>query len=757
MAASEFIRAVAAADFDTADHLLPTLRGEPDAALCRALADLHSHRHRWADAADALAALDTPEATLRLNLCRNLAALKSHRPDVYRVAMGALEGEAGPYRPHPLVGGAFTIAKIDGPRAVPFNADPAAQSAAAMKQLTPINVRGEALALLSISDGHVLSTLAANPPTLFLGRQQPIYVFEPDATLLLANLLIHDWSGELGPIRQERVLWYVGPKWAEAFRLDVLTDRCLIFPKINIKQGGASAAIESSLLAVLNELGQIDTAAGEEIARYYANRTPADHAKALAGEAGRPARVLLLTTLFSTVLQHSTRDADDAFRRLGCQTMVLIEPTPHHGVSRSTMRQALAEFKPDLVFQIDHHRFEHGDIFPAGLPFVNWIQDLLPHLMTPAAGRQHSATDFSLTPSLQRWVDDFAYPERQCLEFRKLTRVPPRPPARQSDGNRVVYVSNWSQTRQQIIDELLHGSTETTRAVINEACRRMMAVYDDDGSLPSFGDVRTLLDQVMSDLGVTADADFVKHTVTRLSDRLNNLLYRHQGLAWAAAACEKHGLKLEIYGRGWDRHPQFAPFARGNVGYGQDLEELTRSAGVNLILEPFMCMAHQRLLDALAAGGFCLVRDHPANHTCTQWIEWLANQDDAIDTAAALRNAMPAELKDRVEALVARCAALDGSAKPIDQVTAVRRLQRAGFFPRSGAVLPALETVTFDSAHALGQRLARVSRDDVLRTEISAIQRKCVEERYSYQSGMKRVLAFVCERLNEQQTARLAA
>jgi hypothetical protein len=537
----------------------------------------------------------------------------------------------------------------------------------------------------------------------------------------------------------------------------VLTDRWLIFPKINIKQGPAGAAIEAALLDVLGELGKVDAAAAEEVERYYASRTAADHAKALAGEAGRPARVMLLTTRFSTVLQYSTRDAEDAFRRLGCQTMLLIEPSPHQGVSRSTMRRALAEFKPDLVFQIDHHRFEHADTFPDGLPFVNWIQDLLPHLMTADAGRKLSATDFSLTPSLQRWVDDFAYPERQCLEFRKLTRVPPRPPARQSDGNRVVYVSNWSQTPQQIVDELLNGTTGTTRAVVNEACQRMIRVYEQDGSLPSFGDVRTMLNGVMSDLGVTADTDFVRLTVTRLTDRLNNLLYRHQGLAWAAAACGQHGLQLEIYGNGWEKHSRFAPFARGTIGYGQDLESLTRSAGVNLILEPFMCMTHQRLLDALAAGGFCVVRDHSANHTANEWIDLLSHAGPDVNDAKTLRSRLNPADSIRFELNFKECERLDVSPRQIDHVAAVCRLQSSGFFPEHGLVLPLLDRMSFTSSHDLSRLLMRASRDAELRTNIATVQRKYVEERYSYQAGMGRVLRFICGRLAEPAKAKAKA
>ena len=72
---------------------------------------------------------------------------------------------------------------------------------------------------------------------------------------------------------------------------------------------------------------------------------------------------------------------------------------------------ALAEFKPDLVFQIDHLRHEHGDMFPPNLPFVCWVQDHLPQpddaaRRADASGRR----DFVLTDAVPTYVDDVRLP-----------------------------------------------------------------------------------------------------------------------------------------------------------------------------------------------------------------------------------------------------------------------------------------------------------------------------------------------------------
>ena len=746
-AAGDLLRAIRQQDWDHADVLLRQLTGPQDTELRRAVAVLHARRQRWSDAAEMLDGLDGTAALLQRTLFRNLAAVKAHRPLVYR-ALTAADGTSA-YVAHGLPSGEATVARVTASgAATPLCADPSGTVRRALEQLAPVCQKGDAIALLSVGDGHVATALAASPPRLFMDRQQPIYLIEPDPHLLLACLQLHDYTGPLGPIEQPRVLWYVGPRWAEALRLDMVTDRYLPFPAVNVKQTAAAAAIERKLTAILGELGRLDATAATEVATHYAGQSAPDFGTALSGRAGRRPRVLLLTTRLSTVLQYSTRDAEDAFRRLGCETALVIEPSPFHAITRLAIRRTLAEFKPDMVLQIDHHRFEHGDLFPPNLPFVNWIQDVLPHLTTPAAGRQLGAFDFVLAPSLQRWVNEFAYPAAQCLEFRKLTRVPSRPTSWASDDRRVVYVSNWSQAPDGIKAELVRETTGEIARVVGECCDRMVAVYTAGGALPTAGHVRRVVQDVARDLGLRGTPDLITQTTTRLFDRLNNLLFRQQGLAWAAEACRQTGLTLEIYGRGWDNQAAFAPYARGVIDYGEPLERLTRSAAVNLILEPFVCIAHQRLLDATVAGGFSLIRDNPASDVLQRTLDLSATVRGKYDSAATLKAVLrDATRRQTLDDLLNEFAYNDGSVNGVDPIGILTGLQRAGFLPPSGPLLPHLNAVTFDTPVRLRQGLERFTRDPELRSSIARVQRNMVAERYSYVAGMAKVLAFVVERL----------
>ncbi len=751
--ASDFVAAVREGDWDRADRLLPDLSGSLSDGAWSAVALLHMQRERWSDAADALELVKTrsDQQKLHLRLSKNLAALRTHRPEIYRVIADAAVGQA--YQIHPSKGGkpSILMTRPDGGRTLLAGGDdPQAAATTVAAQLKPNAEKGESLALLSIGDGYAFDAIVRASPVLLLGRRQPIFLFEPDPRLILACFLLHDFTGAEGPIEAEHVLWYVGPRWGEQFRLAMNTDRYLPFPKLSVKLGTDPKPMEQILQITLAELGAIDERSKQQIAAHY-NALPADHfAMVFAGKSHRAPRVLLTTTRFSTVLQYSTKDAADAFRQIGWEVQILVEPSAHHGLTKVGMRRTIAEFKPDLIFQIDHNRFEHGDLFHPAIPFVNWIQDLLSHLMTPHTGRKITPRDFVLAPSLQRWVDDYAYPARQCLEFRKLTRIPARPTSWTGRGQQVIYVSNWSQTSEQMREELTRESEGKSREVIDAACDRMIATYMAGNSLPTQGDVRRLLVDVMREQEVQAEESLIRQTTTRLFDRLNNQLFRQQGLTWAKRACEDLGLDLQIYGKGWDKHPDFARYARGTVAYGEPLEELTREAGINLVLEPFVCIAHQRVLDAIAAGGFCLMRANPGTQLIHSVIDLLQLAKSDADTTAQLELQLDEEHRELLTQTLTAFDACDVSPGAVDHVATIRRLQRGGFMPESGQILPLLDQTTFESSDQLTQQLTRHSRDDTLRSEISRAQRSFVKQRFSYVAGVKKIVEFIGQRLTDE-------
>src|SRR5689334_8517721 len=87
----DFSAAMRAGDIDRAERLLPALPAPLPDHLLRAVADLHMAQQRWRDASDALSRMKhrNVDAEMNRKLCGNLAALKTHRPGVYKAIIEA--------------------------------------------------------------------------------------------------------------------------------------------------------------------------------------------------------------------------------------------------------------------------------------------------------------------------------------------------------------------------------------------------------------------------------------------------------------------------------------------------------------------------------------------------------------------------------------------------------------------------------------------------------------------------------------------
>jgi hypothetical protein len=200
-------------------------------------------------------------------------------------------------------------------------------------------------------------------------------------------------------------------------------------------------------------------------------------------------------------------------------------------------------------------------------------------------------------------------------------------------------------------------------------------------------------------------------------------------------------LKLGLYGQGWEKHPDFAAFARGPVTYGPDLEALTRRSRINLSLEPFFCTSHQRLLDGLVAGGFFLLRDNPFNTVMPELSRFVMRHasPDAATVSDVLAQLAP-EDHAGFENLLARCACMTEFGDPVEFV---RNGQQAGTLDDADEALPFMSRVSFSDIASMEQRILEFVDDSQKRREIARPQCQAIERRRSYTAGMGRVMKVI--------------
>src|SRR5205807_3990646 len=101
-----------------------------------------------------------------------------------------------------------------------------------------------------------------------------------------------------------------------------------------VGQGLQTQAMQQKLLAISTQIAADDSQTKFKVDAYYAGRNLGDAGGLWGPVKERKPRILLTTTRFSTVLQHSTRDVAGAFESLGWETRVLIESTNYHRLFR---------------------------------------------------------------------------------------------------------------------------------------------------------------------------------------------------------------------------------------------------------------------------------------------------------------------------------------------------------------------------------------------------------------------------------------
>ncbi|HQY88023.1 MAG TPA: hypothetical protein PK402_05150, partial [Tepidisphaeraceae bacterium] len=278
---------------------------------------------------------------------------------------------------------------------------------------------GRPLAIMGIADGRMLASLVAHPPEMANKQQQPLYVIEPDPASLLNAMTQTDLREAF---ETDRVRWYVGPNWLELWRSESIGQLTYKLPLTSIVDGRNREEMRSGVDELLQEFRETLLDVESRTKRWGEAINLDELIDVMGSSPSRKPRVLLMVSRFTTVLKGSTRDAADAFEKLGWDVLFVSEEHDWHSQTIFTTPAAIARQKPDLIFEIDHHRTSFGEAIPKSIPYINWIQDHFGHLTCAEAGGAMESRDFALIASVERYIRAYEYPERQCMEMRKLTR-----------------------------------------------------------------------------------------------------------------------------------------------------------------------------------------------------------------------------------------------------------------------------------------------------------------------------------------------
>lgn len=497
-----------------------------------------------------------------------------------------------------------------------FKTDLAALTQArSVSQVKPIYLGG-------LNAPWILKHLADALPRNTDGSWSRIIVCEPSLDDALTGLSIADLRGTLS---QERTLLFLGPGAGQALAdwLDANADLQLVGPTVCGTSATALRSRDADGLEAILEAGltrQRSTleSAVADAARSYADCPPAHWARrfadALAGRT-KPLRVLIPTTRYSTFLRHSSEDLAAAFKRAGCDARLLIEPDDASQLSGVAYARRFAGWKPDLLLLVNYPRSSLGASIPTNVPCVMYVQDAMPHLFRVEVGRTLGPLDFVMGHLHSQFFTDFGYPRARTLQCPvvasadKFHQGPVAGDLRARHACEVAYVSHQSETPEACRDRLIAESRRSPGgggampAVIEAIYPHVARLAHDALRTWHWPAIRDLAAQTITAVtGRPPDPDAAALVVNSVIRVLGDRLIRHQAARWAAEISARRGWRFHLYGRGWEKHPMLAHFARGELAHGEELRASYQCAAIHLHASSGWLL-HQRVMECAMSGG----------------------------------------------------------------------------------------------------------------------------------------------------------
>ncbi len=628
----------------------------------------------------------------------------------------------------------------------------------------PHQAKGETLycqPYLVVSDhfGALLRRVYRGTSKMLLNFAPRIYLLEPDPTAL--GLLLYT-SDDVDALCHERTTLLVGPGCV-AELASILEEHPERAPpeylvRLPTVRGPMAEDVPEAVREVAAVQADRSRAVIERVRDQYM-RLPGGHWRRRFDEAaGGGLRVLSMTSRFTTVLQYAVRDLKAAFEALGHRFELLIEPNDHDLITTWDMAGMLDAFQPDLIVVIDHLRGEYAHCIPPKVPYVCWIQDQLPHLMRPEAGRSHGPLDFYVAPELSQFVRTYEYPPDRGMSWTMATNeevysAAPLPESRLSPHRcDFSFVSNQSALPEEFHARLRCQMEATPRGQqLLDHLFDMLRAGADERHPPCCRSAMQLLAQAREEIGIAPSTTRLMDQVARrYLHPIAELIFRQQALAWVADYCDQTGRALHVYGTGWESHPRFARYARGVVSNGQVLRAVYQASRINLQIIGSGAV-HQRLLDGLAAGGFFLIRSCP--------IDVLNDPSERLLSAMRLAGAAPGDWLD--EARSPQIAAALSELRPILTEPAVPGRARitAGDFASleahaadgyrrvARAVFDRYDDVSFGGTAEFRRLADRFLASDEERARISAEMRRQVLARFTFKALVRDLVEFIRARV----------
>ncbi|MBF0380799.1 MAG: tetratricopeptide repeat protein [Magnetococcales bacterium] len=265
---------------------------------------------------------------------------------------------------------------------------------------------------------------------------------------------------------------------------------------------------------------------------------------------GKQLKILILTSIYTKVMQYSARDLANALRRKGCDVYLLIEENDLQRIEMRHYYQEFAKYVPNAAVNINHlyNEYLHEETYN-----ITWWQDPMPEIVDckPIKWRNrdiaisaYSTFDTPLYNSGAKQV----YRQDFCFDPEIFNSSIPL-----ESRKKIVFIGS-----SYIYKTELFG--ENGRRIIAVMMEKMVKGQD-------------ITDELLYELAEKYEVSFQD-----IFYHLVPYVVRDTSVEWLCSMADSLDYEVEVYGRWWDENPVTAPFFKGELPHGPKVAEVYNQA-----------------------------------------------------------------------------------------------------------------------------------------------------------------------------------
>lgn len=281
-------------------------------------------------------------------------------------------------------------------------------------------------------------------------------------------------------------------------------------------------------------------------------------------------KILFITSRFTTALQYHTKNCFEAIKEMGLKARIVLEEEKDiDEFSILLYYQNLSEFKPDIIFILDHFRFEDSFI-PDEIFFVTWIQDLLPNIFDETTPKKLHSNDLVLNHFI-------TWNKIQELGYGKYCKMMDAPiPANEKIYKPYELTQKEREKYSADICFICHGANtedfikefpnKFKEPQIQNLVKQILLVYKEYVKKTSMflytqDEFIKYTQESFGDLGIGREI-IIDYVAKEMFETFNQRLFRTTVVDWLIEAGYTN---LKLWGNGWLKDPKYSKYAMGTA------------------------------------------------------------------------------------------------------------------------------------------------------------------------------------------------